>query len=66
MTSVLLVLLTLAALGASAGLLAAHLGLPGVADTLALTGAACGFVAFSLVVAYTAHRARAMGKGTRP
>jgi hypothetical protein len=66
MTSVLLVLLTVAALGASFALLVAHLGLPWLADTLAFTAAGCGLAAFGLVAGYTVRRARQLGKGSRP
>jgi hypothetical protein len=65
-TSVLLVLLTVAALGASFALLAAHLGLPRLADALAFTAAGCGLAAFGLVAGYTVRRARRIGKGVRP
>lgn len=66
MTSVLLVLLTVAALSASFALLVAHLGLPWLADTLAVTAAGCGLAAFGLVAGYTVRRARRLGKGARP
>jgi hypothetical protein len=66
MTSVLLVLLTVAALGASFALLVAYLGLPWLADTLAFTAAGCGLAAFGLVAVYTVRRARQLGKGARP
>lgn len=66
MTSVLLVLLTGAALGASLALLTAHLGLPRLADTLAFTAAGCGLAAFGLVAGHTVRRARRLGKGARP
>jgi len=65
MTSVLLVLLTVAALGASFALLVAHLGLPWLADALAVTAAVCGLAAFGLVAGYTVRRARQIGKGAR-
>ena len=66
MTSVLLVLLTVAALGASFALLAAQLGLPWLADALAFTAAGCGLAAFGLVAGYTVRRARQLGKGAQP
>lgn len=66
MTSVLLVLLTVAALGASFALLAAYLSLPWLADTLAFIAAGCGVAAFGLVAGYTVRRARQLGKGARP
>lgn len=65
MTSVLLVLLTVAALGASFALLVAHLGRPWLADALAVTAAVCGLAAFGLVAGYTVRRARQIGKGAR-
>ena len=65
MTSVLLALLTVAALGASFALLVAHLGLPWLADTLAVASAVCGLAAFGLVAGYTVRRARQLGKGAR-
>ena len=65
MTSALLVLLAVAALSASTALLAAQLGLTGLADALAATAAACGLVAFGLAAGYTVHRARRLGKRTR-
>lgn len=58
MTSVLLVLLTGAALGASFALLTAHVGLPWLADALAFTAAGCALTAFGLVAGYTVRRAR--------
>jgi hypothetical protein len=66
MTSVLLVLLTVAALGASLALLTAHLGLPWLADALAFTAAGCGLAAFGLVAVHTVRSARRLGKGARP
>jgi uncharacterized membrane protein YhaH (DUF805 family) len=66
MTSALLVLLTLAALSASLALLTAHLGLPLLANTLAVTAALCGLASFGLVAGFTVRRARRLGKGARP
>lgn len=66
MTSALLVLLSVAALSASFALLMAHLGLPFLADTLAVTAALCGLASFGLVAGYTVCRARRLGKGARP
>jgi hypothetical protein len=66
MTSVLLVLLSVAALSASLALLVAHLGLPRLADTLAITATLCGLAAFGLVAGYTVRRARRLGKEARP
>jgi hypothetical protein len=66
MTSVLLVLLALAALGASLALLAASLGLTLVADALAAASALGGLTAFVLVAAFTVRRARQLGKAVRP
>jgi uncharacterized membrane protein YhaH (DUF805 family) len=66
MTSALLVLLTLAALSASLALLTAHLGLPFLANTLAVTAALCGLASFGLVAGFTVRRARRLGKGARP
>jgi hypothetical protein len=66
MTNALLVLLTLAALSASLALLMAHLGLPVLADALAVTAALCGLASFALVAGYTVRRARRLGKGTEP
>lgn len=66
MTSVLLVLLTVAALSASLALLMAQQGLPLIADTLAVTAALCGLAAFGLVAGYTVRRARRLGKEARP
>jgi hypothetical protein len=66
MTNALLVLLTLAALSASLALLMAHLGLPVLADALAVTAALCGLASFALVAGYTVRRARRLGKGTGP
>jgi hypothetical protein len=66
MTSGLLVLLSLAALGASLALLAARLGLTALADALAVASALCGLAAFVLVAAYTVRRARQLGRAARP
>ena len=66
MTSILLVLLTVAALSASLALLTAHLGLPVLADTLAITAALCGLAALGLVAGYTVRHARRLGKAARP
>lgn len=65
MTSVLLVLLTVAALSASLALLTAHLGPPRLADILAVAAAVCGLAAFGLVAGYTVRRARGLGKRAR-
>jgi uncharacterized membrane protein YhaH (DUF805 family) len=66
MTSILLVLLSLAALGASLALLAASLGLPLLADALVAASALCGLGAFVLVAVFTVRRARQLGKEARP
>jgi len=66
MTSGLLVLLSLAALGASLALLAARLGAAALADAFAITSALCGLVAFLLVAVYSARRARQLGRAGRP
>ena len=66
MTSALLVLLSLAALGASLALLAASLGLALLADALATASALGGLAAFVLVAAFTVRRARQLGKAGRP
>lgn len=66
MTSGLLVLLSLGALGASLALLAARLGLATLADALAVGSALCGLAAFVLVAAYTVRRARQLGRAARP
>jgi uncharacterized membrane protein YhaH (DUF805 family) len=66
MTSALLVLLSLAALGASLALLAASLGLVLLADALATASALSGLAAFVLVAAFTVRRARQLGKAGRP
>jgi uncharacterized membrane protein YhaH (DUF805 family) len=66
MTSALLVLLSLAALGASLALLAASLGLAVLADVLATASALGGLAAFVLVAAFTVRRARQLGKAVRP
>jgi uncharacterized membrane protein YhaH (DUF805 family) len=66
MTSVLLVLLSLAALGASLAVLAASLGLVLLADVLAAAAALGGLAAFVLVAAFTVRRARQLGKVVRP
>jgi hypothetical protein len=65
MTSALLVLLSVAALCASLALLAADLGLPVIADALAISAALCGLSAFALVAAFTVRRARRAGKAMR-
>ena len=65
MTSVLLVVISLAALCASLALLVANLGLRLLADVLAVTSALCGFAAFALVAAFTVRRARRLGKAVR-
>ncbi len=66
MTSALLVLLSLAALGASLALLAASFGLALLADALATASALGGLAAFVLVAAFTVRRARQLGKAGRP
>jgi hypothetical protein len=66
MTSALLVLLTVAALSASLALLMAHLALPFLADTLAVTAALCGLASFGLAAVHTVRSARRLGKGARP
>jgi pilus assembly protein TadC len=65
MTSVLLVLLSVAALGSSLALLFASLGLPWAADALAVAAALGGLGGFVLTAAFTIRRARRLG-GARP
>lgn len=60
-----LVLLALAALGASLGLLMAHLGHPAVADALVVTSAACGLLAFATALAGTVRQARRLPPAER-
>lgn len=52
------VILAIAALGAALALLTAHLGLPRVADILALASAACGLAAFGAALTHTIRQAR--------
>jgi hypothetical protein len=66
MTSALLVLVSVAALSASGALLLARLGVPPLADTLAVTAAVCGLAAFGLAAAHTLRRAGRAGKRARP
>ncbi len=66
MTSALLVLLSLAVLGASLALLAASLGLSVLADVLAAASGLSGLAAFVVVAAFTVRRARQLGKAVRP
>ena len=62
MTSVLLVLLSLAALGSSLAMFFASRGLPWAADALALVSALSGLGGFVLMVAFTIRRARWPGE----
>ena len=57
-TIVLLILLSVAALGSSLALLAASLGLAVPADVLAVTSAVSGLGAFGVATTFTIRRAR--------
>lgn len=61
-TSVLLVLLSVAALGSSLALLAASAGLTGPADLLAGTSALAGLGSFVVAAVFTVRRARRLGR----